>query len=158
MCEHLVSTTSKGCPYNAIGDLDRQILPVQRFSSRKASSSTCSFGESRLQLVGLDPGSNSITWSHGFQGVRVSNISLEKTSLNSCSYSGIFALAFLCFWDASARCCEVVPVAWRCSSGQRFTYSRCSPPFRVSSGQRETTLESESSESKSSNSSSKSSG
>ena len=88
----------------------------------------------------------------------MSNISLEKTSSNSHRYSGIFALAFSCFWDASARCCEVVAVAWRCSSGWRFTYSRCSPPSRVSSGPRETTLESEPLESEPSNSSSKSSG
>ena len=77
----------------------------------------------------------------------MSNVSLEKTSSNSCRYSGIFASAFSCFWDASERHCEVVPVAQRCSLGQRFTYSRCSPASRVSSGPRETTPESKSSES-----------
>ena len=82
----------------------------------------------------------------------MSNISLEKTFSNSCRYSRIFALVISCFQDTSARHCKVVPVAWRCSSGWRFTYSRCSPPSRASSGPRETTLESNPS-----NSSSKSS-
>ena len=115
-----------------------------------------------LILQQLRPRFSSITWSHGFQGGSMSNVSLEKTSSNPCRYFGIFTLTFSCFWDAT-RCCKVVPVAWRCSSGWRFTYSRCSPPSRVSSGPRETTLESKSSESKPSesepsNSSSKSNG
>ena len=50
----------------------------------------------------------------------------------------------------------MVVVAQRCSSGWRFTYSRCSPPSRVSSGPRETTSESKPLESEPSNSSSKS--
>ena len=92
----------------------------------------------------------------------MSNISLEKTSSNSYRYSRIFTSAFSCFRDASARRCEVVAVAQRCSLGWRFTYSRCSPPSRVSSGPRETTSESgpsesEPSESEPSNSSSESS-
>jgi len=50
----------------AIGDLERQIQLVLRFSERKALSSTYSMGERGYTLddLGSDPEMSSIAWSH----------------------------------------------------------------------------------------------
>ena len=64
-----------------------------------------------MQLVGFDPGSNSMAWSHGFRSRRVSNDSLAKTSSNSHRYSGISASAFAYLHMASASLCEVMALA-----------------------------------------------
>ena len=94
-----------------------------------------------MQLVGFDPGSNSMAWSHGFRSGRVSNDSLAKTSSNSHRYSRTSASAFAYLCAASASLCEVVALAQMCSIfGGRSTYSKWSPSVNASSGPRWTTL------------------
>ena len=65
-----------------MGDLEGWMRPVRRCSSRNTSTSLCSsrFKGYTLHPAGSDPGFNSMAWSHGRFGGRVSNSAFSKTS------------------------------------------------------------------------------
>jgi len=70
---------------DAIGDLDRWIWPVSKFSLRNWSSSFCSIRANgqTLQLEAFSPAIRSTVWSHFLDSGRASKDSLEKTLSNS---------------------------------------------------------------------------
>src|SRR5882724_51123 len=70
---------------DAIGDFDRRIRWLLRFSSRNSSSCFCSTGASGYTLVlkFRALGTRSMAWSHCFQSGNLSKDSLAKTSRNS---------------------------------------------------------------------------
>ena len=82
-----------------MGDLEHWMHPVQRCSSRNALSSFCSsrFRGYTLHPVGSEPGFNSMAWSQGHFGGKVSNSAFSKTSSKPLYCSGMGSV-FCSFW------------------------------------------------------------
>ena len=87
-----------------MGNLEGWMHPVQRYSSRNVSSSFCSsrFRGYTLHLIGSEPGFNSIAWSQGQFGGKVSNLVFSNTSSNPLYCSGMGSV-LLFFSNSSAN-------------------------------------------------------